>query len=153
MKRSGTEIAGNIKCLGSDISCFCLEFEKVIDITMPDIEGYRDSTETSTELIHCYGCIIDNLNPWIDTTCCSLDPTDLSSTRTDMSKINSHSSSVLGDLCDIFDSMIDRPKIICDIELETTRELVPVRTRIDECWSCKRDLLFTTVFIDLGRQI
>ena len=61
---------------------------------MPDIECDRYRTETSSELIDGYGCIVDDLDPWIDTSCSSLDPTDSGSLSSDMSEIDSDSSSV-----------------------------------------------------------
>jgi hypothetical protein len=45
--------------------------------------------------------------------------------------------------------MIDSAEIISEVELEAARELMPVGTRIDECWGRERDLLFATVFIHL----
>ena len=101
---------------------------------MPDIEGDGYRTETSSELIDGYCCIVDDLDPWIDTSCRTLDPTDRRTLSSYVSEIDSDSSSVFRYLGDVLDTVIDRSEIVTEIEFETTRELMPVGTRIDEGW-------------------
>ena len=119
---------------------------------MPDIECDGNRSETGSELIDSDSGIVDDLDPGVDATRHPLDTADRAASRPDISEIHPDASPEFGDLSHIFHSVVDAAQIIIDIDLEATRELVIIRSGIQQRRSREGNALFGAVLIYLERE-
>ena len=143
----------NIKTFGTNITRFGLQFEKIVNIAMENIERYRNRTKALSELIHSNRSIIDNLDPRRYTASRALDSTNHRCLRANMSEVHAHTAAKFGNLRDIFNRVIDSAQIVRNIDFKTTCELMPVRSRIIECRRCERNFLWARVIIHFESKI
>lgn len=101
---------------------------------MSDIERHRYRSGSRSQLIYGDSCVIDDFDSRDYSSSNTFDPSNTSAFGSDIPEICSDSSTKFGNLCHVFDVMIDRSQIIIDIDFETTRKLVKICSRIHQCW-------------------
>src|SRR3989338_6164818 len=96
----------DIKRFRTNISRFCLQIKKIVDISMPDIQGYGNRTKPSSKLVDGYGRIVDYFDPGGYAPRSAEDPPDRAAASADIAKIDTHAAAEFGNLRHVFQSMI-----------------------------------------------
>ena len=139
----------HIVCLHSVITIVCSKLQKFQYILVPYIQVYSYRTLAHSQLIHCNSSIICKFNPSDNSTCNTLETTNVGSICTNFSEIQSHSTTMLRNLCEIIYRTINSFQSIRNSVYETAWQLIEWFSGVTHRRSCHSHFQCGQIIVNL----
>ena len=127
-----TDGGEDVVCLHAVVAVVGAKLKKLGQVFVPHVEVDGYGSLAHAELVDCNGGVVDELHPADNTSCYTLEATDVATGSTYFAKVKPHAAAHLADLCEVVVAAIDAFEAVGHGVDEATRELVVGLARIRE---------------------